>query len=702
MQTREDLPLWARAADAATIALLLLALFVALEGGFVFWPNGLRISVRSEWRPLGWALALLVARHLFVREAPIHRRFISKLDAAAKAPGPLPEDAPSVIEPGAPRPIRWTRVLAYTIYSALVVLLYAALTAVMTYPQVTRMSDTVAINDGDPLFSTWRLAWIAHQLPRDPAHLFNANIFYPERLTLAFSDSMLVPGLMAAPLLWLGVPQLVVYNIMLLSAFALSGATMFLLVRSLTRNSGAAFVAGFIFAFLPYRFMHYSHLELQVSHWMPLCLWALHRTIRHGRLSDGLLTGLFFALQSMSSWYYGIFLATFLIPIAAALLIGDGGRHLRASLRALTAGGALAAVLVLPAAAPYFSARESVGERPVEEIKFYSATPQNYLAAHPQNVLYGKATHRLGGQERELFLGFFVPVLALIGLWPRLSAPRIAYALGLVLAFELSLGLNGLLYPWLHAYALPYRGLRVPARMAMIVGLGLAVLAGYGVARVCRSPGRRRGSAALVAIFTMVVAVEYLLGSRAEARDPGSAARLRPHLGAAGRERGPGAPRTAAGRARHPVRADLHVLLDVPLVQARERLQRVQSAVVSAPDRGGRQPARAGGARRTEAPLRHPRRRPQPVLRPGRLRPRGRDAGFQSGIRVRDVDPARSPRYPALHLHRPVAIATHRQKCERPGQRPGLSRTYQAGSAVVSASSPSTRRSRPCPRSSCR
>jgi len=509
MQTREDLPLWARAADAATIALILLALFVALEGGFVFWPNGLRISVRSEWRPLGWALALLVVRHLFVREAPIHRRFISKLDAAAKAPGPLPEDAPPVIEPLAPRPIRWKRVLTYTIYSALVVLLYSALTAVMTYPQVTRMSDTVAINDGDPLFSTWRLAWIAHQVPRDPAHLFNANIFYPERLTLAFSDSMLVPGLMAAPLLWLGVPQLVVYNIMLLSSFALSGATMFLLVRSLTRNSGAAFVAGFIFAFLPYRFMHYSHLELQVSHWMPLCLWALHRTIRHGRLSDGLLTGLFFALQSMSSWYYGIFLATFLIPIAAALLVGDGGRRLRASLRALTAGGVLAAVLVLPAAAPYFSARESVGERPVEEIKFYSATPQNYLAAHPQNVLYGKATHRLGGQERELFLGFFVPVLALIGLWPRLSAPRIAYALGLVLAFDLSLGLNGLLYPWLHAYALPYRGLRVPARMAMIVGLGLAVLAGYGVARVCRSPGRRRASAALVAIFTVVVAAEY-------------------------------------------------------------------------------------------------------------------------------------------------------------------------------------------------
>lgn len=509
MLTRKDLPLWVRAADAGTIVLLLLGLFVAMEGGFVFGPEGLRISVRSEWRLFGWAFLLVVVRHLLVREAPIHYRVASTIGDAARAPGPLRDDAQRRTEAGRPRAIRSRRILTYTIRCGFVLLLYAVLTAVMTYPQIVRMSDSVAINDGDPLFSTWRLAWIAHQMPRDPLHLFDANIFYPERLTLAFSDSMLVPGLMAAPLLWLGVPQLVVYNVMLLAAFALSGASMFLLVRSLTNNNAAAFVAGFIFAFLPYRFMHYSHLELQVSHWMPLCLWALHRTVKYGRLSDGLLTGLFFALQALSSWYYGIFLATFLLPIAGALLIGDGGRNVLPSLRALAAGGILAAALVLPAAAPYFAARESVGERPLDEIKFYSATPRNYLAAHSQNVVFGQLTQRLGGQERELFVGFFVPLLALIGLWPPLSAPRIAYALGLVMAFDLSLGLNGVVYPWLHAYAVPYRGLRVPARMAMVVGMGLAVLAGYGVARLCRSPRRKPASVVVLTAIIALVAIEY-------------------------------------------------------------------------------------------------------------------------------------------------------------------------------------------------
>src|SRR6185295_18715759 len=150
------------------------------------------------------------------------------------------------------------------------------------------------------------------------------NTFFPEPRTLAYSDSMVVPGLMAAPLVWLGVHQLLTTNLLLLSGFFFSGAAMFLLVWSLTRHVPAALVAGFVFAFLPYRFMHYAHLELQMAQWMPLCLWALHRTITRGRLVDGLLTGLFLALQTLSSWYYGIFLATYLVPVGVVLLAGSG------------------------------------------------------------------------------------------------------------------------------------------------------------------------------------------------------------------------------------------------------------------------------------------------------------------------------------------------------------------------------------------
>ncbi len=173
------------------------------------------------------------------------------------------------------------------------------------------------------------------------------------------------------------------------------------------------------------------------------------------------------------------------------------------------AGGALAALLIVPMALPYLSARRSVGERPLDEIVLYSATPQNYFNAHHRNVLLGKATERWALQERELFMGIAVPLIALIGLWPPLSASRIAYAIGLVLAFDLSLGFNGRLYPWFHAYVLPYRGLRVPARMAMVVGFGLAVLAGYGAARILRVLNRHGADRLGFVLLVVLVFVEY-------------------------------------------------------------------------------------------------------------------------------------------------------------------------------------------------
>jgi len=498
---------WARLADALTIAIVLLAAAVTLYGGGAGEIAGIRVSLRSAWRLPIWAAAIAILRHGLVRWRPLHRRVTDTFRRIMGRAEPL---YPDVVFEGwhvaALTPFRRLRSLQIAIG---LILLYGALTLVMTYPQVRVLDRGVSLDLGDPLFSTWRLSWIAHQFPRAPLHLFDANIFYPEPRTLAYSDSMVVPALTAAPLVWLGMRQLLATNLLLLSGFFFSGAAMFLLVWSLTRHVPAALVAGFVFAFLPYRFMHYAHLELQMAQWMPLCLWALHRTITRGRLVDGLLTGLFLALQTLSSWYYGIFLATYLVPLTLVLLAGERREAIVRSIRSLAAGAVLTAILVAPFAVPYFEARRTVGERPVEEIGFYSATPINYLAAHHRNTLFGKATAGWGGQERELFQGIAVPLIALVGLWPPLSRVRLAYAVALGLAFEISLGLNGALFPWLHEHVLPYRGLRVPARMGILFGLSLAVLGCYGVARICTRPCGRRAAGLAFALLAGLVAAEY-------------------------------------------------------------------------------------------------------------------------------------------------------------------------------------------------
>ena len=178
----------------------------------------------------------------------------------------------------------------------------------------------------DPPFSVWRLAWVAHQLFVDPLNLFNTNIFYPEPRTLAYSDAMLLQGMIATPLIKAGMAPLLVMNLMMLAGIITSGVGMYLLARRLTGHTGAAILAAMIFSFAPYRADHLMHLELQWAVWIPLTLWAFHRTLSEGRARDGVLTGVFLVCQLLSSIYYALFLMSALaiagvmtpVPVAVA------------------------------------------------------------------------------------------------------------------------------------------------------------------------------------------------------------------------------------------------------------------------------------------------------------------------------------------------------------------------------------------------
>jgi hypothetical protein len=380
--------------------------------------------------------------------------------------------------------------------------LFSLLTAIMTYPQILHMRDGVH-DDGDPMMVTWVLAWVAHQLPRAPAHLFDANIFYPERNTLAYSETLIVPGMAAAPLFWLGLGP-----VLILAGFALSGVGVALLVRRLTGHTGAAILAGIIFAFPPYRIDHYAHLQLQQTQFIPLSLFAFHRLLDTGRLRDGVLLGVFVACQMLSCMYYGIFLIPYMAVVCGTMLIAARTMP-RERMVALLAAVAIAMVVMVPTARAYLAAREVVGERGREDVAESSATWQNYLAPPELNAVYGKVFARFMQPERRLFPGFVAVALAIVGLWPPLNAIRLAYGLGLLLAFDVSLGFNGLLYPALYDYFLPFKALRVPARMGLMVGFSLAILAGYGVARIAGRLGPGWARRAVVGALGALLLVEY-------------------------------------------------------------------------------------------------------------------------------------------------------------------------------------------------
>ncbi len=375
----------------------------------------------------------------------------------------------------------------------------------MTWPSVLHLA-THSVDHHDIFFNLWRIEWVRHALLTSPGDLFNGNQFYPERGVLAYSDAMMVESLIALPLLSAGLPAMLVHNLLLLGAIAASGIGMFVLARYLWGSTHAAIVAGLIFAFAPYRFSHFMHMELQWAVWMPWAFWAMQRTLDTGALRYGLLTGLFMTLQLTSSIYYGLFLAVILTTVTA-IQAGAMGRRAGRAVAALAAGSLILAATALPYSAPYRQASARVGLRTTQEIRKYSAVPSSYFRVPEANRLLGR--WRAGSTELNLYPGIVPLALGLIALVAmRPTRITLAYAAGLVLAVDFSLGINGLLYPYLQYHVGFFKGLRAPSRASILFLLCLAVLAARAAAAIfTRIPASKRTLCATT--IAALILVEY-------------------------------------------------------------------------------------------------------------------------------------------------------------------------------------------------
>ena len=390
-----------------------------------------------------------------------------------------------------------------------VTLLFVVLTAVLTWPQVTHLA-THARDHHDVYFNMWRLAWFAHALTQPRLGLFDANIFYPEPRTLTYSDAMVVEGLIGAPLYWIGLPPVLIHNLLLLGAIVASATGIFVLARYLTGSAGAGAVAGVIFAFVPFRFEHYMHMEMQWTMWIPWSFWAMHRTIETRAWRYGLLTGLFVSLQMLSSIYYGVFLIV-LLGLSTAVILGS---HRWSEIPRLIVKLAPAAIVVAVIcgayARPYMETKKDVGARDERQIMIYSARPSSYLVATPDNVVYGNMFAGRSRPERRLFPGALAVVLAIAGLFlkpVRQSSLTIAYLASLALAYEMSLGLSGYTFRFLFERYEVFQGFRALARLGIFVAFFLAVLAalGYAALEAIRGMPRR----VLLCFTIALLVVEY-------------------------------------------------------------------------------------------------------------------------------------------------------------------------------------------------
>lgn len=406
--------------------------------------------------------------------------------------------------------------------AALVAVLAVVTTVALTYPLAFQLGHGGRVDSEDGLFSIWNIAWVARTIVADPSQLFHANIFFPHRNALAFSEANLVAGVLAVPAYWLTRNPYTAHNTVVLASFMLSLVGAYLLVRRLTGNRSAAAVSGVLFAFCPFVFARSAHIQLLMTAGLPFGMLAFHRLAEQPTLARGVLLGLVMALTGLACGYYGLF---------AGLMVGVGilsyaARDRRWARRAywtaivvaVLTGGLITAASFLP----YLEVSETHGAmtRNLDDARMYSADWRAYLASPARSHRW--LLTRIEVWNEVLFPGFLMLGLATVGVVTgrRDEARPVASAHALqreagghvvalygtiaLLAGWASFGPAGGLYTVLFETVPGFDMLRAPARLGIVTALALAVLAGVGVTRLTR--GRR--TATLTGLLLVIALAE--------------------------------------------------------------------------------------------------------------------------------------------------------------------------------------------------
>lgn len=374
--------------------------------------------------------------------------------------------------------------------------------AIFTFPLVLELNRAVT-DLADPLINTWAISWVIHQLPRDPLHLFQANVLYPHPASLAFFDHMVGIALLVAPIELVFRQPVATHNVALLLSIALSGYGVSRLVRDLSGSAAAGAVAGSIFAFAPYRLGQLSHIQLQAAGFIPLLYLCLSRYLEQGRRRHAAGVALCLWFTSASCGYYGVFTWILLGVAVPYEAIRTGVFRRPRRLLGLGLALTLSALAYFPLALPYIRRSQEGFGRSLERMVRPSADMKSYLRT--RGHLHQAVGLKPAGAEENLFPGFLALGLAAIALLQpsRLSGLYLAVGAAAVWA---SMGPAAGLYSFLFRFGPGVSALRVPARFGIYVLFALSVLAGLATAKVLgRLRGRQRSLVATaLALFPLV------------------------------------------------------------------------------------------------------------------------------------------------------------------------------------------------------
>ncbi len=424
---------------------------------------------------------------------------------------------------------------------SLVSILYTFLTAILTYPVLFKIKTSIPGMGADS-YQWMRILWYTKTAIQEAdlaAFTHDHLLFYPNGIeSMPFPSAFnQISYVLLSPFLELHV----IYTILWLLTFIIGAIGSYLLVKYLTDNKYAAFIAGIIFAFSPYHFSRGLYFfGAGTVQWIPFCALFLMKTVKEGGIKNPILAGIFFILVAMSDLQYLIFMGIFtgLVFLYDFYMTLSSEKNFTYSVKEIVKKyfffGGVTFLGVLPLTINEILialSNQNFLKPSANEIPKLSNDLMSFFLPSHLHPLFGQFTLDLYSNipswfaEKVNFIGYIVLGLSALSFLKSRKNPDIKFWLVSTFFFTIiSLGpilhFNGvysftdlnlkipLPYQLLYNTVPFLKNCRTVGRFFVIAALGYSVLAGYGLSELLKyKPERKK---LIFAIVGLLIIFEYM------------------------------------------------------------------------------------------------------------------------------------------------------------------------------------------------